>query len=680
MAFSAPMIRNISVCGHGSTGKTTLVEELLFDAGVIPKAETVESGRTVSDFTEEEIDKKISIHASLTNLVWKDIKLNVIDTPGASDFIGEVLSAFRSTECSIMVVDGVAGIQIETLKLWRRLDERKKPRIVFINKIDLPRADFFKIVDEIRSVFKTSAIPVTIPWGQGPDYKGVINLLTMKANGKDNSESPIPADMLETAKEYHQKVVEMAAEGDDTLMEHFFEAGNLEDSEIIKGLQEGFCENHFVPVFCGSAIQNAGLKSLLDFIALAAPSPEWDDEPLADGGSIKLHDGGAFSGFIFKTSLDKFSGKMSFVKVITGKLTAGEPFNLQENLKIRISKIYTSEGKNLKETPELLAGDIGIITKVDHLKTNETIADPSIKAPFRPLALPHPVYSLAIKAENQKDDDKLAEHLQKVADQDLTFILKYNEETKETVISGMGEQHINYILEKILKENKIAVKTSVPKVPYRETITKEAEAEYTHKKQSGGHGQYGKVMIKVRPLERGKYFVFSNDIKGGSVSKGYMPGIEKGLLEAMEEGFLAGFPMVDVGVSIIDGKEHPVDSSEMAFKLAAKNALKTAFETAKAALLEPIMNLNVYVDDHYLGDILSDLSTKRGKVQDQDSLGGGIQLVRAQVPQGELMRYSIDLKAMTSGTGAFEMEFSHYDPVGGKIAQDIIAANKKESA
>lgn len=680
MAFSAPMIRNVSVCGHGGTGKTTLVEELLFDAGVISRAETVESGRTVSDFTDEEIERKISIHTSLTNLVWKDIKINLFDTPGASDFIGEVISAFRSTESSIMVVDGVAGIQIETLKLWRRLDNRKKPRIVFVNKIDMARADFSRVVEDLRSVFNITAVPVTIPWGQGDDYKGVINLLTMKANTRDNTVVDIPAEMMDQAKEFHQKVVEMAAEGDDTLMEHFFDAGNLDDAEIIKGLQEGFCDNRFVPVFCGSAAQNSGLKSLLDFIALAAPDPQWDNEPLAEGGSVKLHEGGDFSGFVFKTSLDKFSGKMSFIKVITGKLTPGEPFNLQENQKIRISKIYTSEGKNLKEVPELNAGDIGIITKVENLKTNETLADPSIKTPYRPLKLPHPVYSLAIKAENQKDDDKLTGLLQRVADQDLTFILKYNEETKETVISGMGEQHIGYILDRILKENKIAVRTSVPRVPYRETITKGADAEYTHKKQSGGHGQYGKVMIKVRPLERGEQFLFSNDIKGGSVSKGYMPGIEKGLLEAMDEGFLAGYPMVDIGVSIIDGKEHPVDSSEMAFKIAAKNALKSAFESAKPTLLEPIMNLTVYVDEPYLGDILSDLSTKRGKVQDQDSLGGGIQMVKAQVPQGELMRYSIDLKAITSGTGTFEVEFSHYEPVSGKIAQEIIADSKKETA
>jgi len=685
MGRSTESIRNISICGHGETGKTTLVEQILFNGGIIPKAETVDSGRTVSDYSDEEIERRYSIHSTLSNVAWKDTKINIFDTPGASDFVGEVVASFRAAESAVILIGGRSSIQIETVKLWRRLDKRNMPRIAFINKMEKTRADFFKVLDDMKD-FKMTCIPITIPMGQAEEYKGVINLLTMKAyllsgGGKEENAVEIPEEYKEIAEEYHLKMIEMAAEGDDDLTEKYFEEGTLSIEDAKKGLQEGLFANKFVPVFCGSALENSGITPMLDFIVYDSPSPARVEEPCKTGEKSRfISNDGDFSGIVFKTSIDQFSGKLSFIKIITGVLTSSsEAYNPRTDLKERISKIYTAQGKKLIEVKELSAGDIGILVKLDNVYTNDTICSSADIIHYKNLALPHPAHSVAIEAENQKNEDKMSILLHKAAEEDLTFEIKFNKETKQTVIYGMGELHLNIILDRVSKKNKINVKRKLPRVPYRETILQSSEAEYTHKKQSGGHGQYGKVVIRVEPIERGKYFSFGSAIKGGSISKGYLPGIEKGLLEAMEEGHLAGYPMVDVGVTVLDGKEHPVDSSEMAFKIAGKMALKTAFEKCKAALLEPVVNLTVFVENQFMGDVLSDLSSKRGRVQDQGTVGGGIQYIKAEVPQGELLRYSVDLRSITSGTGAFELEFSHYDPVSGKVAQDIIKESQMEA-
>ena len=677
MAISMNAIRNIALCGHGSTGKTSLTEQMLFRAGVISKPEKIESGKTVSDYQDDEIEHKFSMHTSLVNMMWNDVKINVLDTPGSADFVGEVVSAFRAAETAVMVISAPAGIQIETVKLWRRLDHRNLPRVIFINKMDQDRADFQKSLDEIKEAFKITAVPLNLPLGQGGSHAGIVDILHMKAIKAGGEETEIPSDMEDDVSSWREKLIEMAAEGDDELTEKFFDQGTLEGPDIIKGLLEGMSGNTFVPVLCGSAETGTGISDLLDIISELTPPPGHKEEPLEEGGSAKYTQEGDFSGFVYKTTIDKFSGKISYVKVVTGKLTPGEVYNPHADKKERLNKVYFLNGKNLKETTEIVAGDLGAVVKLESVHTNDSLAASAPGVVYKPLALPYPVHSLAISAENQKDEDKMNDYLHKIAEQDLTFKIKFDEETKETVVSGMGEMHLNNIFEKLFKETKIKVLTRKPRVPYRETITKTADAEYTHKKQTGGHGQYARVLIKVRPLDRGQDFELTNDIRGGSISKGYFPGIEKGLREAMQEGYLAGYPMVDIGVSVYDGKEHPVDSSEMAFKLAAKNALKTAFEKCGPTLLEPMVNLTVFVEDTYLGDVLSDLSTKRGRVQDQAPLGGGIQSIKAIVPQGELLNYAIDMKSLTSGTGAYEMEFSHYEPVSGKVAQDIIASSKK---
>ncbi len=689
MAFTTETIRNIAVAGHVGTGKTTLVENILFNCGVIPKAETVESGKTLSDYTDEEIERQISIHTTLSHVEWENVKINLLDTPGSSDFIGEVVAAFRAAESGLILVGARAGVQIETIKLWRRLDNRNMPRLIFVNKMEKERAEFKKTLDDLSDKFDATFIPVTIPIGEGMDYKGVVNLIENKAYmipdpTKKEIAIDIPEEMLDTVEEYRMGLIESAAEGKDELMEKYFAEETLSSDEIREGLIEGLKTNKIVPVLCGSGLVNSGVISLLNFCAHITPSPialkeiaiESEGEE-AKEAEVAVDSESPVSAFVYKTSIDQFSGKLSFVKVVTGVLTSDtDLLNAKEQNKERVSKLYTATGKKLDEIKELQAGDLGIITKLQSVSTNDTLCSPDKVVLFKPLDLPNPVYSVAVNAASKKDEDKLNQSMQRVAEEDRTFQINFNPETKETVISAMGELHVNMVLEKIKENQKIEVETKTPKVAYRETINKSADAQYRHKKQSGGHGQFGEVVIKINPIERGEQYKFENAIKGGAVSKGYIPGIEKGLHEAMESGVLAGYPVVDVGITLVDGKEHPVDSSEMSFKLAAKGALKDAISKASPVLLEPVMNLRVFVDDQYLGDVLSDLSSRRGRVLGQNPIGGGIQEISAQVPQAELLRYAIDLRSITSGTASFEMDFDHYNPISGKIAENVIAASQ----
>ena len=686
MSSTTDAIRNIALAGHGETGKTTLTEHLLAAAGTIARPETIASGKTVSDYTEEEIDRKISIHASLSYAMWGGNKINILDTPGASDFVGEVIASFRAAETAVLLVDGRAGVQIETIKLWRRLDRMNKPRIIFINKLEKEHSDYGKVLADIREKFSATFVPVVIPTGSASDFSGVVDLITGKgyavpAAGQKETAGEIPASMADAVEEARAVLIESAAEGDDSLMEKYFEEETLSTEEILKGIKTGLRECKLVPVLCGAAELNSGIVPFLDFINSAAPSPEGMTQPLKSDGEAQgaqITPNGSPSAFIFRTFIDQFSGKLSFVKVVTGTLTPDtEMFNSVKDGKERVTKIYMSVGKKLDDSTGLAAGDIGIVVKLPNAETNDTLCMADSIVTYSPLDLPQPVHTVAVSATSKKEEDKLNQFLHRASVEDLTFLLRYNGETRETTISGMGELHVNMILDRIRETQKIEMETHVPRVAYRETITKSSDAEYTHKKQTGGHGQYGKVVLQIKPLERGEKFKFSNAIKGGSISKGYIPGVEKGILEGMDEGMLAGYPIVDLEAIVIDGREHPVDSSEMSFKLASKGALKSAMQKAGPVLLEPVMKLKVYVNEDNMGDILSDMSSRRGRVLGQDSIGGGIQLIEAEVPQSELLRYSIDLRSMTSGTGSFEMEFDHYSPISGKIAEDVIAASQQ---
>ena len=687
MSFTSDAIRNVVFAGHGSTGKTTLLENILAAAGVISKPEAAGTGKTVSDYTPEEAEKQISIHTALANLGWEGRKINIMDTPGASDFVGEVVAAFRSSETAALLVDAAAGVQIETIKLWRRLKVRHMPRIIFVNKMDKPRADYSKVLENLRTQFPAANfVPVSFPIGESGDFKGVVDIVSQKAygtpgGGVKETAMEIPADHTKALEEYRSALIEAAAEGDDVLMEKYFEEGSLSGEDLSAGIAAALKKEILVPVFCGNAETGSGIVPLLDFLANNAPSPMGIAEKAEDekGNSMEaaIDPSAAPSLMVFKTSIDQFSGKLSYFKAMGGTVKADtDLINMDTGKKERVGKLFSCVGKKLTEERELAAGDIGIISKVDSLQTNVTLASQERPIRYLPLALPKPVHSVAISAKVKKEEDKLNQFLHRASEEDLTFQIRFDTETKETVVSTMGELHLNVILDKIREKQKIEMETWVPRVAYRETISKKSDAEYTHKKQSGGHGQYGRIMMEIYPLARGEQMKFENVIRGGSISKGYMPGIEKGLVEGMGDGYLAGYPLVDIGFRIVDGKEHSVDSSEMAFKLAAKGALKAAVEKAKPALLEPVMKLSVFTEETYVGDILSDLSSRRGRVLGQEALGGGITEIDALVPQAETLRYSIDLRSITSGTASFEMEFDHYEPISGKIAEAVIAASK----
>ncbi len=682
MVFSTLNIRNVAIAGHGQTGKSSLFENLLFVSG--KEKEFIEpcTEKSTTGYTPEEVSRKISIYNSLANFVYKDRLVNIWDTPGSSDFVGEVITAFRSSGVSVLVVDGRFGVQIETIKLWRNLNSRNKPRMIFVNKMDDERADYNKVLKDLKDKFEVEFFPVTIPVSQGKSYKGVVDVFNGKAygvtgTGKKEEEMEVPGDMAEEITRVKNLLAETAAEGDDDLFVKFLDEGELTKDEIIKGLTECMENNKAVPVFCGSCAKSSGILSLMDFIVDFSPSPlSHYDLTVSESGeesTVKFDENAPFSGLVIKTVFDQFSGKTSYVKIITGKIKADtEVYNIQENKKERIGKIYRCTGSRMEEIQEACAGDIVLCVKLASAKTNDTLAANQGSMVYKKLKHPYPVYSLAVKAKDKKQEDKLGELLLKKTEEDMTLRFSYNSETKQNVISGMGDLQLGIVLDKIKASSKIEIETSVPDIAYRETIQRKAQAEYTHKKQSGGHGQYGKVVLSIQPLERGMEYSFTNAVFGGAISKGYIPGVEKGVKEAMEHGVLAAYPVVDVGVTVLDGKEHPVDSSEMAFKIAARNAFREAMKKAGPILLEPVMNLTVFVESKYLGDIMSDLSGKRGKILGQDTLGSGIDEIRAQVPQSELMKYAVDLRSITSGTGSFEVSFDHYDPISGKIAEKII--------
>lgn len=684
MDFSTSQLRNVVIAGHGQTGKTTLMEHLLYIGGVIPKAESVISGKTVSDFSPEEIERHISVYSSLAHISWKDVNINVWDTPGSSDFVGEVISAFRSSEMAVMLVDAKAGAQIETIKLWRDLDRRSKPRMVFINHCEDARADSAAAAKDIHEKFNVEVCPVTIAMGNGENFKGIIDVLKGKAYLADDASKEV--DIPEEYKADYENALGVlagsAAEGDDDLLVKFIDEGELTSEEIARGLKIAFANNRIVPSFAGCVTKDCGLTSLLDFIAITAPSPEQAIEMVkaADGetAAVKIDSNAKMTALVVKTSSDQFSGRMSYIKVVSGTLQAEtEYFNLKENRKEKIGKLYRSVGKKLEEIKKASAGDIVIATKLQSVGTSDTLAESQDAPMFVRLRHPEPVYSMAVSAPDKKSEDKMSELLSQATYEDRTLTYKYNSETKQNVLSGMGELHIAIILNKLKNQNKIAINTALPRIAYRETIQRKMQAEYTHKKQSGGHGQFGRVVLAIEPLARGENYKFTNAVFGGAISKSYIPGVEKGVKEAMMNGVLAGYPVVDVASTVLDGKEHPVDSSELAFKIAARNAFRDAMRQAGPILLEPVMNITVWVESKYLGDIMSDISGKRGRILGQNQIGGGIEEIRAQVPQAELLKYAIDLRSITSGTGSFETSFDHYDPISGRIADDVIAAAKE---
>lgn len=689
--FSTEQIRNVALISHGGAGKTSLTEAMLYTSGAINRLGKVEAGNTVTDYDPDEIKRQVTISTSLAPLEWKGTKINLLDTPGFFDFIGEVQGALRVADSAIIVVCAVSGVEVGTEKVWSYADEYHLPRLVFINKLDRENANFDQVLEQLRSFFGVKVFPLQFPLGQESSFKGVIDLVKMKAlvytdeTGLKMQEEDIPADLLDKARELREKLVEAAAETDDALMEKYLEEESLSEEEINKALRLGTLEGKIVPVLCGSGTKNYGIQPLLDLISSALPSPL--DRPPAKGFlpgkpdeeiTRKADLKEPLSALVFKTLADPYVGRVNYFRVYSGVMKAdSQVYNFNKEKTERIGSLFFMRGKNQIQTDQVIAGDIGAVAKLAETGTGDTLGDKGSPIIFPPIKFPDPVISFAVEPKSKGDEEKVSAGLARFLEEDPTFRVERNTETKQIIISGMGDMHLDVIVERLAKKFGVEVNLKTPKVPYKETIRKTAKKEGKYKRQSGGRGQYGHVFLEISPLPRGEGFAFEDRIVGGVVPRQYIPAVEKGVLEAMEEGNLAGYPVVDIKVALYDGSYHTVDSSEMAFKIAASMALRGAIDQADPVLLEPIMDVEVTVPEQFMGDIMGDLNSRRGRIQGMVP-GQGLQVIKAQVPLAEMFDYAIDLRSMTQGRGFFTMKFSHYEEVPFQEAEKIIAAAKAE--
>jgi len=685
-------IRNVVLIGHTGVGKTMLMENALYLTGFISKCGSIEDGTTVGDFLEEEKKRKISIQSSIASCEYKGKKINFIDTPGGPDFVGDVRAALRVADGAVVVINSVDGVEIGTENIWKAADEYHVPRLVFINKMDKHNADFYGIFKALDSKFHKPCIPVQLPIEVGDNFNGVIDLIDMKAvypdeSGKGVRVEEIPPELVELANEHRENLRDAAADTDDELIEKVLEGKKLNHDEIVRGLKNAILDYKIIPITCGSLETGIGTHLLLDLIEDSLPSPiylgEYEGIDPTNGNSAVRHpdNNEPFSAFVFKSYSDQYAGSVSLMRIRSGQLNKDDEIVIAgKDKKIKASHLYALEGKTQVEISHASTGDVVALLKVNSLYAGDTLCDKNNQFKAHDLKLPNPVYFATVKAVNPKEEEKLNEILHQFSKENPSFNVRFDGETHENVIESMGIRQVDIILSMIKNRTKIESETSEPKIAYRETICKAGKGHHKHKKQSGGHGQYGEVYIDVAPLSNGEEFEFINKIVGGAVPKNFIPGIEKGLREAMKSGVLGEYPMTGIQVTLYDGTFHDVDSSEMAFKIAARAALKDAVAKSSPVLLEPIMDLKVMVDDEMMGDVLSDLNSRRGRVQGMggDSDEDSSKVVKAQVPLSELLRYSIDLKSLTSGKASFDMKFSHYDKISGRKADDIINERKKE--
>lgn len=678
-------IRNVALVGHGHCGKTSLAAGMLFAAGATNRFTRVDEGNTLTDFDEEEIARKITISSALVSAEWDKKKLNLIDTPGFNIFINDTKAAMAAADSALVVVDGVAGVEVQTEKVWSFADEYQLPRAILINRLDRERADFERTLENIQSVFGRHCIPIHLPIGSEKNFTGLVDLITMKSyiytpdgNGRGVI-GEIPADMEEAAKFGHEVLVELIAEGNDALMEEFFNEGTLPAEHVISGLKDAIAEDKIFPVLAASALRNIGTDHLLDFLVEFMPAPRCRPVGVATAlGKVdrRVSDTEPASAFVFKTVADPFSGRISYFKVCSGVLkNDAVVINHRTGQPEKLAHLGILMGKTIQPVTELKAGDIGAVAKLKETLTGDTLHDKASPIAFPPVDIPEPSIAYAIQAKSRNDEDKMSLAIHKILEEDASLKFYRDPQTKEFLLAGNGQQHVEIIVSRLRKRYHVDVELHAPKIPYRETIRGHADVQGRHKKQTGGHGQFGDCKIKMDPLDRGGKFEFVNSIFGGAVPKQYIPAIEKGILEAAANGYLAGYPVVDFKVTLYDGSYHDVDSSEMAFKLAGRKAFKAAMALAKPALLEPVMKVEVRSPVEYAGDLMGDMNSRRGRISGTD-IQGANQLLKAEVPMSEMLTYQNDLTSMTQGRASFSMEFSHYDYVPPPQAEKIIAAAK----
>jgi elongation factor G len=694
--YATDWIRNVGIVGHGDTGKTQLVSSLLFTAGMTPRQGKVTDGSTITDWDEEEIARKISINTGLAYAEWQapgqseKTKINLLDTPGYSTFINETKSSLVAADASLILVDASCGVQVVTEKVWDYATEYDQPRAFVINWMDRELASFDRALASIEQVFGRGVVPIQLPIGSEKSFRGVIDLVSMKAliytpdgDGKARIED-IPPEFAEEAKAAHERLVEQVAEGEDELMQEFFDKGTLPVEDLKKGLHEEVRDKKIFPVLLSSALHNVGTDAILDFIVEILPSPAFRGK--AAGHKTPDHKGETversiassepLSLAVFKTVADPFAGRITYFKVMSGALKNDATLqNFNRNSQERFQHIQVMQGKAATEVPELRSGDIGAVAKLKETTTGETLGDKNAPIFYPPARIPEPSITFAVEPKTRADEDRIGVAIHKILEEDLALRFGRDPQTKEFLLSGAGQQHIEVVVAKLRKRYHVELTLKPPKVPYRETIRGKADAEGKHKKQTGGHGQFGLCRIKMEPLPRGKGIEFIDDVFGGAIPKNWIPSVEKGIRDSAERGYLAGFPVVDFRVSLYDGKYHDVDSSDMAFKIAGSLAFKEAMKQARPALLEPIMHVEVYAPEQYSGDLMGHLSGRRGKISGSETRGTTV-VIKALVPLSEMLSYANELISMTQGRGSYAMEFSHYDFVPQELAEKLIAAHK----
>ncbi len=687
--YDAPSIRNVALVGHGGSGKTQLVSAMLFDASMVNRFGRVDDGTTVTDYDEEEIARTHTLAASLAYAEWNKTKINLIDTPGFANFMSDTAAALRVADAAVVVVDAVAGVEVQTEKVWGFAEGRALPRLIVLNRIDRERASLERSLQSLRDVCGRSIVPIQLPIGEEKSFRGVVDLIGMRAltyqsdgSGK-LAEQPVPADLAADVQAARDALIEMVAEADDALMEKFFESGTLTQEELVTGLRQATAKGRLFPLLCTSAIQNIGVQPLLDAIIEYLPSaatvpvkglvPGTTEEIIRDAS-----DGAPYSAFVWKTVADPFAGRITMFRVMTGLLKSDTTVhNLTKDAPERLGHLILLQGKTQTTVPEIRAGDMGAVAKLKDTATNDTLAERSTKILFAPMSFPEPVLSYAIEPKTRGDEDKISTSMHRLTEEDPTIRYTRDPQTKELLLSGQGQLHIEVTVAKLKRRFGVEVNLKPPRIPYRETITQATEAHGRHKKQTGGHGQFGDCKIKLEPLARGADFEFVDDIFGGAIPRQFVPAVEKGVQDARIRGFLAGYPVVDFRVTVFDGSFHQVDSNELSFKLAGSLAFKDGMSRAKPTILEPIMNVEVYAPSDFAGDLMGDLNSRRGRIAGMDTRGT-MTVIKAQVPMAEMLTYEQHLTSATGGRGSYHMEYSHYEEVPTHLQTKIIAAAKSE--
>ena len=686
MARKTPLnrVRNIGIAAHIDAGKTTTSERILFFTGVSHKIGEVHEGAATMDWMEQERERGITITSAATTCFWKDHQINLIDTPGHVDFTIEVERSMRVLDGAVAVFCAVGGVQPQSETVWHQANKYGVPRMVFVNKMDRTGANFFGVEQQIKDRLKANPVPIQIPIGAEDTFKGVVDLVTMKALTWDDAKGPslpdigeIPAELKDKAEEYRAKMIEAIAETDDALMEKFFDGEELSEDEIKKGIKKGCLSMTIIPMLCGTAFKNKGVQPLLDAVIdyLPAPDEVAEIKGVYDDGtevSVANSDDGEFAGLAFKIMTDPFVGQLTFVRVYRGCLESGSyVYNSVKGKKERIGRLLRMHSNKREEVKEIYAGEIGAVVGLKDTFTGDTLTGEKDHVILEKMDFPDPVISVAVEPKTKADQEKMGLALQKLAQEDPSFRVSTDEESGQTIISGMGELHLEIIVDRMLREFKVEAEVGQPQVAYRETIKSTVEQEYKYAKQSGGRGQYGHVFLRIEPVEAGSGFTFVNDIKGGVVPKEYIPAVEKGCQEALQNGILAGYPVEDVKITLFDGSYHEVDSSEMAFKLAASMGFKEGAKKANPAILEPMMKVEVETPEEYMGDVIGDLNKRRGQVNSMDERSGN-KIVTAFCPLSQMFGYSTDLRSQTQGRATYSMEFDHYEEVPRNVADEII--------